>query len=532
MGENMNRAIVPGQLHPFVGRDLPWLLEARAATRADHPFLIFCPQEGPEQSWTYQAFLEAVVKFAGGLAQQGVTKHDFVVIHMDNCIEFLIAWHGCARLGAVAVTTNTKSSADELEYFIGHCGAKFAITEPGFEALVRTAAPHLSWVAVTDANAGEALKTASSSSAVLFSKLAEGDPSHAPLRPAEPLLFGSVQYTSGTTSRPKGVVWTHANALWGGRMGSSLCQITSDDIGHTCLPLYHTNALSYSHLSTLWAGSTLVFQTRFSASRYWSCVADHRCTWGVQIPFMLKALAGRDIPPHRLTRWGLGSINPVVAQKNFGIPCLGWFGMTETVSLPIVSTLSLPGRVGSMGTVSPGYEVQVRGELGEPVEFGQSGMMWLRGVRGISLFQEYLNNPEATETAFDEEGWFQTGDRVTPHADGHIVFDGRERDMLRVGAENVAESEIERVLLASGLVNEVAVVGKPHRMLDEVPIGFVTVIDLASDPTLALLDYCRSKLASFKVPAEIRIVTDFPRVTLGKIDKKTLRKSLAEEPPL
>lgn len=185
-----------------------------------------------------------------------------------------------------------------------------------------------------------------------------------------------------------------------------------------------------------------------------------------------------------------------------------------------------------MGTVSPGYEVQVRGALGEPVEFGQSGMMWLRGVRGISLFQEYLNSPEATETAFDEEGWFQTGDRVTPHADGHIVFDGRERDMLRVGAENVAESEIERVLLASGLVNEVAVVGKPHRMLDEVPIGFVTVIDLSSDPTLALLDFCRDKLASFKVPAEIHIVTDFPRVTLGKIDKKTLRKSLAEEPPL
>jgi len=192
----------------------------------------------------------------------------------------------------------------------------------------------------------------------------------------------------------------------------------------------------------------------------------------------------------------------------------------------MVSTRNLPGRIGSMGAPTPGYEVEIRREDGQCVNFGESGALWIKGVRGLSLFQEYLNNPQATADAFDANGWFKTGDRVTPHADGSIVFDGRDRDMLRVGAENVAESEIERVLMGSGLVTEVAVVGKPHPMLDEVPVAFFTPLNPAQDPSAALLDLCKSKLASFKVPDEIIVVADFPRVTLGKIDKKLLRQQL------
>lgn len=519
-----------GPIHPFTGRDLPWLLEARAQTRTDHTFLIFQPLEGEPQRWTYGAFRDAVVRLAGGLSAMGVAKGDFVVIHMDNCIEFLLAWHALSRLGAVAVTTNTRSAPDELAYFIEHCGARRAITQPRFEALIRAAGPSLDGIIVTEFDAGERPETPRSSASLPFEQAMAGDPALAPLRPAEPMLFNSVQYTSGTTSRPKGVVWTHANALWGARFTAGVLQLTETDIGHTCLPLYHTNALSYSHLGTLWAGGSLVFQTRFSARRYWPCVTAHDCTWGVQIPFMLKALRDLPVPEHRLTRWGLGSINPRLWASTFGIPLLGWFGMTETVSLPIVSTLNLPGRTGSMGVVAPGYEIEVRREAdGSHVDFGESGLMWIRGVRGVSMFMEYLNNAEATAAAFDEDGWFLTGDRVTPHDDGHIVFDGRGRDMLRVGAENVAESEIERVLLATGLVVEVAVVGKPHPMLDEAPVAFVTPMAGVSDPSEALLEACRARLASFKVPHEIRLIADFPRVTLGKIDKKSLRAELARE---
>ena len=424
----MSVGILPGPVHAFSGHDLPHLLETRARDRADHPFLIYAPFDSDPVSRTYGEFHAGVCRLAGGLAEQGVASGDYVLIHMDNCMEFLLSWHACSRIGAVAVTTNTRSSVDELRYFAEHCGARFAITEPGLETAVRQAADWLEWVAVTSSDGGAPPDQPRSETALPFEALAAGDPRLAPLRDPEPLRFNSVQYTSGTTSRPKGVVWTHANALWGGRQGAAACAVTSDDIGHTCLPLYHTNALSYSHLSTLWAGATLVFQRRFSASRYWPCVVDHGCTWGVQIPFMLKALMGRDVPQHRLTRWGLGGVDPPAVMRKFGVPCLGWFGMTETVSLPLVSTSQLPGRIGSMGSPTPGYEIEVRREDGGHVSFGESGMLWIRGVRGLSLFQEYLKNPDATAEAFDDSGWFRTGDRVTPHADG-VVFDGRDRDI-------------------------------------------------------------------------------------------------------
>ncbi|HQQ09498.1 MAG TPA: AMP-binding protein, partial [Novosphingobium sp.] len=317
-------------------------------------------------------------------------------------------------------------------------------------------------------------------------------------------------------------------ALWGARIGALCSQVVPEDVGHTCLPLYHTNALSYSHLATLWVGSTLVFQQRFSASRYWPVVTEHGCTWGVQIPFMLKALMGLPVPEHRIQRWGLGAINPPQVLQKFGIPVLGWFGMTETVSLTLISNRNMPGRIGSMGRVTPGYETEVRREDGSQVAIGEAGIMWIKGVRGISLFHEYLNNPEATAEAFDERGWFKTGDRVTPHADGTVVFEGRDRDMLRVGAENVAESEIERVILASGAAIEVAVVGKPHPMLDEVPVAFVIPHPDCADPAGQALAACRTRLASFKVPDEVILIEEFPRVTLGKIDKKELRRQLKE----
>src|SRR5262249_43535385 len=152
-------------------------------------------------------------------------------------------------------------------------------------------------------------------------------------------------------------------------------------------------------------------------------------------------------------------------MKAFGIPIIGWFGMTETIGLTLISMHDgLPGREMAMGMPAPEYQTEIRREDGSHADFGESGMMWIKGVPGLSLFQEYLNNPEATAKAFDENGWFLTGDRVTAFPDGHIRFDGREKDMLRVGAENVAESEIERVIMGAGGVIEVAVVGKPHDM--------------------------------------------------------------------
>ncbi len=207
--------------------------------------------------------------------------------------------------------------------------------------------------------------------------------------------------------------------------------------------------------------------------------------------------------------------------------------MTETITHGIVGRPHLDNRPMSMGRPAPEYEIAVVRDDGSPVDPGETGSLRIRGIRGLSLFAEYLGNAQATADSFDPDGWFLTGDTVTLHDDGFISFADRDKDMLRVGGENVAASEIERVIATLPLAHEVAVVGRPHPMLDEVPVAYVMVaggVDKAPpDYADQVLAACRDKLADFKVPAEVRLVDDFPRSTIEKIAKNTLRAALAAE---
>ena len=143
-----------GALHPFAGMDVPWLLRMRAETRRDHPFLIWAPFDAPARPWSYGEFHDRVGALAAGLAKRGIEPGDFILIHLDNCIEAMLSWFACVELGAIAVTTNTRSAAAELEYFAGHCGAVAAITQPSYAEAVAANCKDLRWLAVTAHDAG------------------------------------------------------------------------------------------------------------------------------------------------------------------------------------------------------------------------------------------------------------------------------------------------------------------------------------------------------------------------------------------
>jgi crotonobetaine/carnitine-CoA ligase len=518
----------PRPLTPFEGQDVRTLIDAQARRRGDHPCLIWEPFEGEGRTWTYGEFAETLRRFAAGLEARGVRPSDRVLVHLDNCPESLIAWLGCAYAGAVAVTTNARSTADEIAYFASHSGAVGGITQPRFASLVREAAPQLGWLVVTDTDNGAAPE-ADCSGFEPFSALS-GDPAGLAGRPHDPMAHFAIQYTSGTTARPKAVLWTHANFLWGARMSALHEDLRPEDVHLVTLPMFHTNAQVYSVAAALWAGASIVMQPKFSASRFWPVSLKHGATWASMVPFCLKALAEQPRPErHSYRFWGNGVCEPPT-DALFGVKTIGWWGMTETITQGVVGTAHLPDAPMSMGRPSPGYRIHVLDEAGEPVAPGQTGELYVEGQRGLSLFLEYANDPAATAAAFRPDGLFITGDRVRLGEDGALYFADRSKDMLKVGGENVAASEIERVCASVAGVREVAVVGRRHPMLDEVPVAFVIPVD-PSDAGLPdrIMAACATGLAGFKRPHEVRLVDSLPRSTLEKIAKAELRALLAAE---
>src|SRR5271166_1668356 len=512
---------------PFAGQDIRTLLRAQAVARRDKTFLIWAPFEGDGQSWTYGEFVARAEGVAAGLWRRGVRPGDRVLIHLENCPEGLLAWFGCGILGAVAVTTNARSSVDELGYFAAHSRAVGAVTQPKFRALLSDAAPGLSFAAVTDTDCGDA-PAAPPAAGERFAAL-DADPALLPPRAADPAAPFGVQYTSGTTSRPKAVLWTHANALWGARVSAAHEELREDDVHLVTMPLYHTNAQCYSVLATLWAGGAIVLQPRFSASRFWPAALAHGCTWTSIVPFCAKALLAHEVPPaHSFRHWGNAYCAPPEDQ-HFRVRTIGWWGMTETVTHGIVGLCGFNNAPLSMGRPAPEYELRLLNDAGIAAEPGEPGNLAIRGVRGLSLFAEYLDDPAATAAAFDADGFLLTGDRALRDADGFFYFADRAKDMLKVGGENVSAAEIERVIIAVAGVREVAVVGRPDPFLDEVPVAFLLATDPA-DPTLVerVTAACAQSLAGFKQPREVRLLEEFPRVTLEKVSKSQLRVMTAQ----
>ena len=514
------------------GRDIPWLLNQWVERTPDKVFLHWSPFDLEDASWTYAEFQQQVILVANNLAKSGVFAGDRVLIHMDNCPEFLLCWFACAHLGAIAVSTNTRSVARDLTYFAEFAEVSCAITQPTFARLLCSSAPRIKSLFVTDGDVPDSEKNEFRP----FSELLERSTAVATTaRVADPWADLGIQFTSGTTSRPKAVLWTHANAVWGAQVNATQMRLRHEDCTLIVLPLFHTNAQSYSMLSTLWTGGTMVLQPRFSASRFWSVSARYSCSWASLIPFCVKALASQPVPEENQYRfWGLGAHLPEV-QSRYNIQTIGWWGMTETITQGIIGDIDHPGPRLSMGRSSFAYDVRVTNEANELCGVGEKGFLTIRGVRGVSLFKEYYKNPEANRESFDQHGWFVTGDVVRFDENGNLFFCDREKDMLKVGAENVAASEIETIIMSSGLVSECAVVAQKHDMLDEVPVAFVILSEKI--PRLLneveqekikrkIIDHCVSNLADFKVVRAIHIVDSLPRSTLEKIAKNELRDRL------
>ena len=240
-----------------------------------------------------------------------------------------------------------------------------------------------------------------------FSSLA-GDPDDVRPRLPDPMAPMSVQYTSGTTSRPKGVLWTHANALWAARVNAVHEDLHPSDCHLTYLPLFHANAFGYQVLASMWVGSRFVLVPKWSTSRFWDVSVQHGCTWLSLMGLSARALATGatgEIPVgHSYRLFGCG-VCDMPFDGALGVKTIGWWGMTETVSHGIVGNPYTPDRPMSMGRAAPEYRIAVVREDGAtPVDAEETGHLPIRGTPGLSLFAEYLKQPEATADSFDDKG--------------------------------------------------------------------------------------------------------------------------------
>jgi crotonobetaine/carnitine-CoA ligase len=227
-----------------------------------------------------------------------------------------------------------------------------------------------------------------------------------------------------------------------------------------------------------------------------------------------------------------GLVMPAL-EKMLSLRVLPAYGMTETVIHAIHAPLHHPFPDRTMGWPTPGYEAMVvNPDTETPCRVEETGELWMRGTRGIQLFLEYLDNPEANEKAFTADGWFRTGDMVKVDGAGCFFYQERDKDLLKVGGENVSARQVEDTCRAVGGIADIAVVGRAHDMLDQVPVVFIIRSGDAPDDLdahgQAIMDHCAAELADFKVPRAVHFVDEFPRATLDKVAKNQLR-DLAEE---
>ena len=494
-------------------RTLRSALEDKARRFPDETFLIFEDATGVTARWTWREFDADVNRAALLLLARGLGPGDKFNLHLGNCPEFLLFWLAAAKTGTVMVPTNPVSTADEMEYILGHSEARLAITEPQYAAPVHAAA-------------GRCRALGGVLEARPLAPLLGGLPSTPPDTAVAALDEISMQYTSGTTSKPKGVLLTHANYLYGGEVMSKAMRVGPADRHLIVLPLFHAGAQVHAFLPMLLAGGSVALMERFSATRFVEQAIRHEATLAALFAAPIRMLLAQPRAP----RDGQTRLRAVSYAQNvtpqqfeewherFRAPLMQIWGMTETMSLPLMQPLDLPRKPLSMGMTVLGYECKVVDENGKEAPPGTVGELIVKGIRGVSLMKGYFKNDKATAETL-RDGWLHSGDQAYMDEDGCFFFVDRKKDMIKRAGENVSASEVEEALKQHPAVFDAAVVAIPDPIRDQAIKAYVMVKDGAAATPDELINWCRERLSAYKVPAVVEFRDVFPRTSVGKIQK-------------
>ena len=487
------------------------------------------------QRWSYAQFFDRCDRWSCVLQGLGVGAGDRVATIAPNTHAHLECFYAIPQLGAVLVPINYRLIAEDFVYLLNHSGSKVVCVHPDFleavdsirdripgvQHFISFGAPRAGWLDYETALAaapGEFVRPAIQESDLL-----------------------TINYTSGTTSRPKGVMITHRNA-WLNAVGTLVhIRMTPADRYLWTLPMFHANGWTFVWIVTA-VGGTHVCLPKVDPAAVFERIASERITLLCAAPTVLIGIANAPADLRQGAPKGVRVLTagaPPAAQTIERIEGdLGWeitqlYGLTETspfitICEPRPEHAGLPLHEKAVIKARQGVELITSGEL-RVVDEHDSEVPWDGEtvgeivVRGNAVMKGYFDDPEATETAF-RGGWFHSGDAAVVHPDGFAEIRDRLKDVIISGGENISSVELEGILLRHPAVQEIAVVGLPDEKWGESPHGFVVLMAGASATDRELRDYARQHMAGFKVPKGFSFVSELPKTATGKIQKYVLRK--------
>jgi fatty-acyl-CoA synthase len=480
---------------------------------------------------TFSELSAEVERTARGLAGLGLGARDRIGVWSTNCVEWVVLNLACARIGAVLVNVNPAYRAYELTFVLRKSAMKALFL---WERDSRSDYKAILLEAIDAGN--HALRHV-----VYF-----GTDSWEGMR-ANGVDIGEVevsaqdvtniQYTSGTTGSPKGVLLTHSNLLNNAFVIAKGMKIAERDRIAVPVPLYHCFGSVGGTLVMVVTGATIILPAAtFDPLATMQAIHEERATTIYGVPTMFIA----ELEHAEFRRFDFGSLRTGVMA---GAPCpieimkrvvnemhcpemIIMYGQTESSPVITMSSVedSLERRVSTVGGACPNTEVKIASPLGETVPVGQQGELC---TRGYLVMKGYDHEPEATKRAVDDDGWLHTGDLATMRPDGYFRVTGRAKDMIIRGGENIYPREVEEFLYTHPKVADVQVIGLPDAKLGETVAAWIRVKEPCTEDEI--WEHCRGKIAHFKIPQFIRFVDAFPMTVTGKIQKFKMREIEIEE---
>jgi len=534
----MVAAFAKGPVEPvLIEQTIGANLEDTVARFGDREALVVSHQ-GIRQ--TYDEFNATVDRVAKGLMAMGVGVGERIGMWSPNYAEWVYIQYATAKIGAIQVNINPAYRTNELEYALNQSGCRLLVTmteylTSAYRDMVEAVKPNLSTLeSVIYFDTDDWNRLLIGGESVTDEALADRGAS---LSPHDAI---NIQYTSGTTGFPKGATLSHINILNNARFVGTACMYDETDRVVVPVPFYHCFGMVMGNLGCTTVGATIVVPcATFDPEAVLRACQDESCTSLYGVPTMFIAELGHpELASFDLSslRTGIMAGSPcpvevmsrVIGEMNMSQVTIA-YGMTETspVSTQTSATDSVEHRVSTVGRVLPHVESKiVDPETGATVERGEGGEYC---TRGYHVMLGYWNDEAKTADAIDSDGWMHSGDLATMDEDGYVNIIGRIKDMIIRGGENLYPREIEEFLYTHPAVVDAQVIGVPDERYGEELMACVQLSDGESLTEDALRDFCRGKIAHFKVPRYISFVTEFPMTVTGKVRKVEMReKAIAE----